>query len=305
MRTAMVAQEAPVVTNQHVIDNRVFVLALDHLYREAMMPHERGELLTCAQEVASVLAVAPATSPVEGYYAEDVQLSEYFRLVRALQQVDRSRRSQVAELAGFQRLDHVMSAAIYGRPEYQGKLLPVSRDALSQALLDTRPRWTVPRVTAAALAAAQKTDDISLVGLAARAQDAVVLTALRESVVLYAEEIWLGIPPEPELVWQVDEDLAECATRFVNALNALFDTRLPAAIPEMASRYWRAYEHVRVVGRCVCLGRDDGELPIRRYHWAICAGPNGQLAVHEFWHREIWTTARYRTELPVDERPDS
>lgn len=39
---------------------------------------------------------------------------------------------------------------------------------------------------ATANAAARETDEISLVGLAARAQDAVVLTATRESVALYA-----------------------------------------------------------------------------------------------------------------------
>jgi hypothetical protein len=199
----------------------------------------------------------------------------------------------------------VVSAPLYGRPQHQGTLLPVGRDALSQALLNTQPHWTVARVTAAALAAAQEDDDISLVGLAARVQDAVVLTALRESVVLYAEIMYVGeIPPQPEIIWQVDDDLAEYAARFVKAFNALFGERLPAPIADEAHHYWHAYEHVKIVGRCVHLGIDDTDLPIQHYHWAICFGANGQLTVHEFWHRDIWTTARYRAGLPVNDRPD-
>ena len=69
---------------------------------------------------------------------------------------------------------------MYGRPEDEGKLLPVGRDALSQALLETFPEWTVARITVAAFEIAQKTDDFSLVGLAARIRDPVVLAAVRE-----------------------------------------------------------------------------------------------------------------------------
>jgi len=293
-----------VFTARHVVDNRVFLLALDHLYRDAMKRQERVELLSCARQVASALAITPAAVPVEGYYGDDEQLTEYFRLMRTLQQVDQRRRSEVAGLPAFRRLEQVVSAPLYGRAQHEGRFLPVGRDALSQALLKTRPHWTIARVTAAALAAAQEDDDISLVGLAARVQDAVVLTALRESVVLYAEVVFLGIPPQPEIIWQVDDDLAECAARFVKAFNALFGERLPAPVADEAHRYWDAYEHVKIVGRCVHLGDDDTDPPIRYYHWAICCGPNGQLTVHEFWHRDIWTTARYRAGLPVNERPD-
>ncbi|MBZ5538082.1 MAG: hypothetical protein LAO31_19180 [Acidobacteriia bacterium] len=166
-------------TNACVVDNRVFLLGLDKLYRDAMKQHERGELSACARDVAAALHVNPADVPVEGYYAEDQQLTEYFRLVRALQKVDESRTPAVASLREFQRLLEVTSASLYGRPQHKGKLLPVGRDPLSQALLDTQPDWTVARLTAAAHAAAHQTDDISLVGLAARIQDAVVLTAVR------------------------------------------------------------------------------------------------------------------------------
>ena len=135
------------ITEQRVVDNRVFLLGLDKLYRDAMKQHERGELLMCARRVAEVLHATPADVPVEGYYAEDEQLTEYFLLVRALQSVDEGATSSVASLPAFQRLRDVASAPLYGRPQYGGKLLPTGCDALSQALHARSPngRWPVLR----------------------------------------------------------------------------------------------------------------------------------------------------------------
>ncbi len=92
---------------RRVVDDRVFLLGLDKLYRDAMKQHERGELLGCARRVAEALHVTPADVPVEGYYAEDERLTEYFRLVRALQDVDEGatscRHSLVSTMALYDR----------------------------------------------------------------------------------------------------------------------------------------------------------------------------------------------------------
>ena len=101
-------------TERRVVDNRVFLLGLDKLYRDAMKQHERGELLGCTRRVAKALNATPADVPVEGYYAEDERLTEYFRLVRALQDIDESATSKVDSLAEFQRLRDVTSAPLYG-----------------------------------------------------------------------------------------------------------------------------------------------------------------------------------------------
>jgi hypothetical protein len=284
---------------QRVVDNRVFLLGLDNLYRDAMKRHERGELLMCARRVAEALQAPPADVPVEGYYAEDERLTEYFRLVRALQEVDEGKTSLVDSLSEFQRLRDVTSAPLYGRPKYKGKLLPVGRDALTQALIDTSPNWTVESLTAAAYNIAHELDEISLVGLAASIKDAVVLTALRESVVLYAEVVTgaISLPQPPEYVWAVDKDLARQARRFIDTFNTLFGEFLPPPDPTQAERYWRAYDDNEILGRCVRLGYDNSILPIRNYHWAICCAADGGFAVQEFWNHELWTTTRYRSAL--------
>jgi len=127
----------------------------------------------------------------------------------------------------------------------------------------------------------------------------VVLTAVRESVVLYAELV-LGAalhPPRPIYVWEVDKDLARQARRFIDTFNMLFGERLPPPDPAQAERYWRAYDDNEILGRCVRLGYDDTVLPMRHYHWAISRAADGGFAVQEFWKHEVWTTARYRSAL--------
>jgi hypothetical protein len=292
---------------RRVVDNRVFLLGLDKLYRDAMKRHEGGELLMCARRVAEALRVAPADVPIEGYYAEDERLTEYFRLVRALQEVLEGERSSVDSLSEFQRLLDVTSAPLYGRPQYKGKLLPTGRDALSQALYDTFPNWTVASLTAAAYNRALEFDEISLVGLAARIKDAVVLTAVRESVVLYAEVVAGAAfnSPRPKYVWEVDKDLARQARRFIDTFNTLFGERLPPPDPSQAELYWHAYDDNKILGRCVRIGYDDSILPIRHYHWAIYRAADGGFAVHEFWNHELWTTTRYRSALSgLERRPE-
>src|SRR5512136_2225950 len=91
-------------TQPRVVDNEVFLLGLDKLYRDEMKRHERSELLICARHVAAALHVIPADVPTEGYYAEDAQLAEYFRLMRVLREVDERDTSVVDSLPEFHRL---------------------------------------------------------------------------------------------------------------------------------------------------------------------------------------------------------
>lgn len=277
-----------------MVDDRVFLLGLDEFYRSAMKGHERGELLDAARAVAAELGVGPAGVPVEGYYHEDERLTEYFLLMRALGAVEDRRIAEVEPLAGYRRLVEVTSAPLYGEPQWEGKLLPTGRDALSRALEDLWPSWTIALLTEAARSAAVGHDDFSLVGLAARAGDPVVLAALRESVVLYAQVVVAAAarPPKYEYVWDVRPELTGAAQRFIDTFNALFGEDLPAAEPDHAKQYWFARQRNEIVGRCARLGTDDATPP-NHYHWAI---ERSGAAVEEFWDTEVWTTHRYRSE---------
>jgi hypothetical protein len=287
-----------------VVDNRVFLLGLDELYCNAMKQHEREELLKCARYIANALNVSPGQVPIEGYYTEDELLSEYFLLVRALQNVENITAPGLSSSVELKRLRDIMSAPIFGCPQYirngRTMLFPTGCDALSQALNDTYPEWTVENLIIVAHRIAHEKDDISLVGLAARIKDPVLLAALRESVVLYADIIVGAVlnPPKPKYVWAVDEDLSSQAKRFIDTFNRLFDNELPPPDQSQVERYWQAYKDNEIHGRCVRLGYDDSHTPIRHYHWGIYRTYSGEPALHEFWSSKIWTTAEFRRLVP-------
>jgi len=91
-------------TIEHIVDNRVFLLGLDALYRERMKRHESTKLLACARAVTAKLDVRPADVPIEGYYTETRRLTEYFRLVRCLQAIKNGLATRVSNMREFQRL---------------------------------------------------------------------------------------------------------------------------------------------------------------------------------------------------------
>ena len=274
------------------VDNRVFLLGLDELYREAMKRNERSELLGCAKKICSDLVVEPANVPVEGYYTEDEKLEEYFLRIRALQAVSDARIVEIAQTAALERLREVTSSRIFGTNVSGGGLLPTGDDSLSVALSDTFPDWTIENLASRAYEIAIASDDYSLVALAALARDPVVLTALRESVVLYATAVGGGVPRDPQYLWEVDPEIATRGSKFVEAFNALFNESIPAPAAENAQCFFDAAKPWDIDGRCVRIGFDDSTNPIRHYHWAITVD-SGELTVEEFWDTELWTTERF------------
>ena len=148
-----------------VVNDRVFLLGLDGLYRRNVKRHERTSLLSHARELARVLDVRPSSMPAEGYYVEGPRLTEYFQLMRALQAVEGDRVEEVLHETSYQCLKAVTSSPIYGDPSDRDSLLPPGRDALSKALWAVPSQdWTIPRLTEEANAASIRDDEISLIG---------------------------------------------------------------------------------------------------------------------------------------------
>jgi hypothetical protein len=186
---------------------------------------------------------------------------------------------------------------MFGEAVFDGKLFPVGRDPLSRALLSTA-EWSVATLTELAHRFVSESEDYSLAGLACLTRDPVVITALRESVVLYAEAVTMGVGALPVYVWRVSPEVAKRAERFVGTFNALFREELPAPTAENADVFGAAgRKRADLGGRCVRIGQSPA-VPPKYYHWAIYTGADNQLSVHEFWHDELWTTQRYRAALP-------
>lgn len=281
-----------------VVDDRVLLLGLDRLYRDHIESYESVELFRCARRVAKTLGVEPDDGPVEGYYSILMGDEEYFRLMRALQDEPAERRSEVEHLMEYRRLLEVTSSRLYGPPLRPGEvsraLFPRGRDSLTRAMIENENDLTAATLVPAAAACARRDDDWSLVGLAALVEDPIVLAALRETVVLYAEPHYLskfaGAGPPPGYAWEVSAELSERAERFVEEFNRLFDEFLPAPVPSAAEKYWTAGRENDIAGRCVRIAID----PLRgHYHWAIRAGTDGALEFEEFWDPEVWTTSSY------------
>lgn len=281
-----------------IVDDHTFLRGLDGLYRATMKRHECVEFLPAARLVAKTLGIGPSDDPVEGYYVESSTLREYFRLMRALQGADKSAKARVGGLPEFRRLYELCSSPLYGEAIDRDRLLPVGRDALAQALADTYPRWTVEGLVRAAKEVARARDEFSLVALAARAGDAVLLAAFAESTVLYREML-LGAaiePPTYAYVWEVSGEIEGSARRFAEAFATLLRVDLPPIGEASAEIYWRAAKDNPIALRCARIG-EDPERSDCYYHWAIRpARRDGQgLEVDDFWSPEIWTTKRYRS----------
>jgi hypothetical protein len=275
------------------VDNRVFLLGFDALYRRNMKRHERRELLACARAVAKALQVSESDQIVESYYADDRELAEYFLLLRALQKEPASRRAKVASLCEFECLEEVVSSPLFGIVQSKDALLPTGVDPLYGALWTT-PEWTVPHLLERAYGNASRTDDYSITALAALSRDPVTMASVRESVALYSRPLVTGTPrfPRRELSWTVDEEIAARATRFVATFNSLFGDDLPVPCAENADVFWDACDEDRVVGRCVALAEMPGN---GFYHWAV-RREQGKLVVDDFWSGEAWTTDTYCAE---------
>jgi len=273
-----------------VVDNRVLVLGLDELYRSAMMRFEADQLLPCAEKVTGVLGLEEAVVPIEGYYTESAELTRYFRLMKAIKECPARNRPAVETMKEFRLLLSVTASPLFGHPEFGDGLLPSGRDPLARALIETSPKgWNVDTLVDAAHDAAIRDDDISLVGLGARITDAVVMTACRESVVLYALLALGASLEQPEYVyeWNVDQHLALAANRFVDTFNRFVPGALPSLSEENAeSLYWASGCNA-IRGRCVRIGFDESG---RQYHWAISLSG----AHDDFWDDHVWTTEEYQ-----------
>jgi len=266
-----------------------------------MKKFEANYLLAAAREVSRVLQVGQASVPVEGYYAETPELTEYFLLMRTLQGIDESEIKIIDNLAAYQLLLEVTSSDIYGETTSKHAIFPGAVDVIYEALQSIPVhQWESTSILKEAKRRAKQSESCSLVAIAALASDLVCLAALRESTVLYAD-VLCGSAYNPEPIeyvyeWQVTPEVEAAACRFVTAFNLFSQSgadTLPLAIKDNAETYYSAYEDCDILDRCVRIGYDDSTTPYRHYHWAIIM-KDGQYAVEEFWDSEIWTTERYR-----------
>lgn len=280
------------------LDNRALLIALDNLYREQMKTYEEDVLLPASRQLVKQLELPIAQVPIEGYYHESAELTEYFLTMRALQACARQHAQVISHMPAYQLLAQISGSPIFGCEAKMG-FFPQRLDAIFCALEQTSvAAWSVDVITAKAHTIATAQDDFSLVGLAAFIADAVVLTAVRESTVLYAAVALASAASKPAKIvyqWQVDPALQARVNRFIQEFNRLTQGAIKAAEPANIEYFYHAFSDNELLGRCVCIGKNDSQQPVMYCHWAINHS-NGQLKVDEFWSDELWTSERYQSE---------
>ncbi|MGP1387735.1 MAG: hypothetical protein ACTS2F_29625 [Thainema sp.] len=282
-----------------VVTDDIFLLALDDFFRDKMKFIESNELLECARNIASELGIEPKDCPVEGYYHETPELTEYFKLVRRLQDIDSSSKSKVIRSKNnLERLSRVCGSKVFGQPDKdRSGLLPRRKDVVAKSLEKLAPDWNLNKVIEEAKALCSD-DDCSLVGMACAFGSPYVVAALRETAALYTA-MMLGCAMEEleyTYKWEVSEKLEQLANSFIQVVKQDMGFRIPSASACNAEKYYKRGEKADIVGRCIAIGLNDAVEPVQYYHWGI-RWVDGKYEVEEFWNIDLWTTERYRKSI--------
>ena len=277
-----------------IVDNRIFLIGLDDLFRKKQSRFEIKTLLPIVEDVQKDLHIKIRNFPIEGYYNETEELRKYFTLMRNLQQEEKDREKEITNNEAFHKLLSYTGSSLFGT-SIRNNLLPVGKDPLAKALKILYPDWTIKSIVDRAYKYALKSDDYSLAGMASLIKDEVAITALRESTVLYSEMMvgaaWFPEPPKIVYEWVIDKELQKRANRFINEFNSLTGLKLPNALPKNAEVFYHAYENINILYRCVRIGaNEEGK---KFYHWAIDKQGDNYF-VKDFWDTKVWTTEMFR-----------
>lgn len=275
-----------------VIDNRKVVIAIDHLFRQYMKRFEKQTLLPATKQLLKELSIEKQTFPIEGYYAESNELKEYFLNIRTLQQLPGDFKKQTQQFKEYKLLSNIFGSSIFGHQRDDYGFLPLRKDAVSLVLEDTPlDQWNIENITTKAGEYASANDDYSLVGCACWLKDSVLITCVKESMVLYSGLIL----SDPIFEWQVCAELEYRLNLFISEFNKLCNANIRTASPENARYFDKAAELNHITGRCIALGIPTVN-QTQHYHWAIRKENNLDYITHDFWSEELWTTERYRLE---------
>jgi hypothetical protein len=272
-----------------VVDDRLFVVGLCELSRDALSPYEVTTLLPRAEAACRTLAIEVSAVAIEGYYSESPELERFFTLVRALQ---RARMPSVAPGPGADAihfLRRVFCSPAMGRVADMEHVIPRASSPFGQALREARS-WSVATLCEQARALVGPSD-AGLVAVASATADPIALCVARETVALSAD-VEFAEPEPPNYVWVVSGTVAQVAARYVAALAETTGITLPDPVPTSAARYGGAGQKAELNGRCILVGEQPAsEYPF--YHWYVDARGMTPVVI-DFWSSHVWSTDTLR-----------
>ena len=282
-----------------LVTDRLFIIGLTELFRRQMKDHEINTLLPLAQKVCSILGLTPVNIPLEGYYADSPTLSQYFRLIRALQMAPSSEARKVSSTDAFRRLLAAYQSPAMGRIEDTPFLFPRTTSPLGEALKEPHT-WSIQGLTQRSQQLIRDSD-AGLIAVACASADPVAICVARETMALAADVEFADLEP-PRFLWKVSRDVAEVARRFITATAVSFGFTLPDPVEASAPVYGAASAGLDLAGRCILIGEHPGS-EYGRYHWYLSGQDTGMVVI-DFWSLATWTTADF-SQLPRDRWPTS
>lgn len=316
------------------MDERTLVHGLIVMFQRALSASIKRELYGCAQRVADELGLEPSRSRsgIPDFCKGDAILSHYFQIVEELRHACWQQR--VDAMPEFQRIASVMTSPLFGLATSRSSAVTMGsfgcgfvsgcggsssandhkvqmstpKDAFARAvctieqdlILGRVATWSIDELTTMAQSIAAEADDVSLVGLAARVGDPMLMILARLQPKAGRT---LDDDPEDEFDWQVGPAFAASVGAFVDVANKLLDAELPAPTADNASAYFWASTGISLGGQCVPLGmlRLGYRNKHGTYHWAIrephmvsrLSGPEAE----QFVDTKLWDSERYTREL--------
>ncbi len=314
-------------TQKLVIDDIQYFRALESEVRDGMKSFEIS-LLPVAEQAVKDSGFSVGTYPVEGYYHEKPELTQYFNCIRTLQG-----NYTTTITPAIQHLHNVYTHPIFGLKQgmrtainqtdvYYPQLNPVTISPVVDPVTVATQRLAPPHklpdwTTESIIQEAEKIPKgICLVGLALLVDelhkekgkyDPVATCAARETTVLSAMK-WINITsvgPETKIDWRVSPKVEAYGKEVVNGYNDLI-TEYSMMVKrsqgsKSAQRIVRqmtpknvesVLKHAPDMRRCVNLCADDR---VGFYHWAI-QEKNGRYHVVDFYAPQIVTTKEYQND---------
>ena len=286
-----------IVKIEYVVNDFVLILSLDSFYRDCMKKYEAEDLLPLVKNIFEELKISPGEFPVEGYYYETDELKSYFNHVKTLQTLEQESikcKEKIYNMSGYKKLTELFCSGLYGIYEYEGFLLPAVRDPIYYSLksLQQPEKWNAENILNEAYTIIKDTEDTTIVGLGILLKNPVIVTALKESVVLYNDILPTGeldhrIKYIYKYIWNVSKEIENLANKIIEIFNGICPYRIPIAVAENAKKYYNNFSSNPIKIRCVKIGYDN--LSQKYYHWAI-NNVNYNYKFVDFWDTKLWTT---------------
>jgi len=281
------------------IDNKDYFYMVDNKIRDTMMEFEENKLLPKTIKLLEDSNIEQLTEfkifPTEGYYYKTPKLSGYFNIIRNLQE-NKSLFSKVKNTNELKYLKRIIGSKIFGSVKsdrYPNSPLPRMKDIMTLCMEDEKVfptlahhPWTIPKILDNL--SNHSTSNPNLVELAHLTGETECLVASCETNILYREDVYISgsiiILREPEVIWNVDEELQKLGEKLIDKFNKLIHSNLDKPDKYNFGNFDREPELPRVARLGYQMNTEE------HYYWFLDENRN----VTDVYTKDVITTESYR-----------